>query len=66
MLKHPLLKMEMTRLDETRETPNKVRWDANVEGTVFSLYIPKWRVPEPWPYSIWVKVIPRPQVTLHA
>ena len=59
MLNNPLLEMAISRLDEAKQTPNKLRWDTKVEGTLFSLYIPKWRVPEPWPSSIWVKVIPR-------
>ena len=50
--------IEMVLLEETKETPNKVRWDAYIEGTRFSLYIPKWRVPEPWPRLIYVTVNP--------
>lgn len=61
MRNHPLLEMTMTQLEEAKETDNKLRWDAKVEETLFSLYIPKWRVPEPWPRSIWVKVLPRRQ-----
>ena len=48
--------VEMALLEETKETDNKVRWDADIEGTRFSLYIPKWRVPEPWPRLIHVTV----------
>lgn len=36
----------------TRETDNKLRWDADFNGTPFELYIPKWRVPQPWPHRI--------------
>lgn len=42
----------MTLLDAAKETDNKLRWDADVDGVRFSLYIPKWRVPEPWPERI--------------
>lgn len=48
--------IEMALLEEAKETDNKVRWDADVEGMRFSLYIPKWRVPEPWPRLIHVTV----------
>lgn len=61
MRNHPLLEMAMTQLDEAKETFNKIRWDAYVGNVIFSLYIPKWRVPEPWPSSIWVKILPRRQ-----
>ena len=53
--------VEMALLEETKETDNKVRWDADVEGTRFSLYIPKWRVPEPWPLQLHVTVSPHTQ-----
>ena len=44
--------IEMNILEKTKETENKVRWDTYIEGTKFSLYIPKWRVPEPVPVKI--------------
>jgi len=53
--------IEMALLEQSRETDKKVRWDADVDGTRFSLYIPKWRVPEPWPRLIDVTVGPRAQ-----
>jgi hypothetical protein len=34
------------------ETDNKVRWVARTGETTFDLYIPKWRVPKPWPERI--------------
>lgn len=46
----------MKLLKQSKETDNKVRWDADVDGTPFELYIPKWRVPEPWPQVIQVSV----------
>lgn len=51
--------LEMSLFGAAKETDNKLRWDADVEGTTFSLYIPKWRVPSPWPSRIWVSVMPR-------
>lgn len=57
MTRNPLI--EMTLLAAAKETENKLRWDADVEGTRFSLYVPKWRVPEPWPSRIWVGIVPR-------
>ena len=48
--------IEMALLAENKETDNKVRWAADVQGTSFKLYIPKWRVPEPWPHLIHVTV----------
>lgn len=29
-----------------KETENKYRWDADIDGVRFELYIPKWRVPD--------------------
>lgn len=40
----------------TKKTENKYRWDSIEFDTVFSLYIPKWRVPEPKPSSIYVNL----------
>lgn len=44
-----------------KETENKWRWDAILndekgEKAIFELYIPKWRVPEPYPEKIRVKI----------
>lgn len=50
--------IEMALLAEVKETDNKVRWDADMDGTRFSLYIPKWRVPEPLPHLVHVTVSP--------
>ena len=54
MIKTSLI--EMTQFKSAKETDNKLRWDSDIQGVLFSLYIPKWRVPEPWPSKIWVKV----------
>jgi hypothetical protein len=48
--------IEMHLLSSARETENKLRWDADIDKVRFSLYIPKWRVPEPWPEVILVGV----------
>ena len=42
--------------DFSRPTENKLRWHDSVEGTNFELYIPKWRVPQPTPPVISVKI----------
>ena len=49
----------MNRLEAASEPDNKLRWDMEIDDTRFSLYIPKWRVPQPWPSRIWVDVVPR-------
>jgi hypothetical protein len=43
-------------LDLSKSTEQKLRWDEDVDGTKFELYIPKWRVPEPTPHLITVKI----------
>lgn len=44
----------------SRKTPNTLRWEAHVEKDKkdFELYIPKWRVPKPWPGRIRVRISP--------
>ena len=39
-----------------KETENKYRWDTDVDGVRFSMYIPKWRVPEPYPNKIGIRI----------
>ncbi len=51
--------IEMTFFESSKETENKLRWNAKINETTFSLYIPKWRVPEPWPSKILVRVDPQ-------
>lgn len=43
-------------LEYKKETANKVRWDNKYNGELFSLYIPKWRVPKETPRTITVKL----------
>ena len=43
-------------LDASKETPNKLRWQHDVEGIGFKFYVPKWRVPDPWPKRIIVSM----------
>lgn len=50
--------VELTLLDVCKETDNKVRWDAFIDDAKFELYIPKWRVPTPWPKAIRVTIMP--------
>lgn len=39
-----------------KQTENKFRWHCDVDGTPFEFYIPKWRVPEPCPDKISIKI----------
>ena len=52
--------IEMSLLKPSKETKNKLRWSAHVEkdNADFEFYIPKWRVPEPWPGRIFVRIEP--------
>ena len=45
-------------LGPSKETDKKFRWSTRVEkdNAPFHLYIPKWRVPEPWPGRIFVGI----------
>ena len=48
--------IEVALMDPSKETDNKLRWQADVEGVKFQLYVPKWRVPRPWPMRVLVRV----------
>jgi hypothetical protein len=50
--------IEMYLLTPSKETDNKLRWAREIEadGTEFKLYIPKWRVPKPWPKKVFVRI----------
>jgi hypothetical protein len=52
--------IEMALLRPSKETQNKLRWSSHIEkdDAPFHLYIPKWRVPEPWPGRISVGIEP--------
>jgi len=52
-------------LDASKETEGKLRWATYVpaDDTKFELYIPKWRVPTPWPGTIFVRVALAPTST---
>ena len=50
------LMREIALMNPSKETDNKLRWRADVVGVSFSLYIPKWRVPAPWPERLKVVV----------
>jgi len=47
-------------MNPSSETANKLRWHVDIEGVPFSLYIPKRRVPMPWPRQIAVSVSATP------
>jgi len=48
---------EIALLDPSKETDNKLRWIAcDDSGVLFKLYIPKGRVPTPWPVRILVRI----------
>ncbi|MGO9264232.1 MAG: hypothetical protein ACLQBA_04980 [Candidatus Binataceae bacterium] len=47
---------EVTLMNPSKETDNKLRWQSDVDGVKFKLYIPKWRVPRPWPVHIIVSI----------
>lgn len=57
--RRPMLDLRLCH--DAKETDNKLRWDVFVReaGTTFSIYIPKWRVPTPWPSRIFVSVTSR-------
>lgn len=42
-------------LEYQKETENKLRWGADVDGTPFELYIPKWRIPDPTPGKVLIR-----------
>lgn len=48
--------LTLTLMDPSKETDNKLRWSADIDGVSFALYVPKWRVPEPWPQRIKVVI----------
>lgn len=50
------LMREISLMNPSKETDNKLRWWADVDGISFKLYIPKWRVPVPWPVRLEVVV----------
>ncbi len=58
--------VEISLMDPSKETDNKLRWRADVEGVDFKLYVPKWRVPLPWPRRIIVTISALPRETSRA
>jgi hypothetical protein len=50
--------IEMALLEPSKETEKKLRWSTYVvrDDTKFHLYIPKWRVPSPWPGRVFVSM----------
>jgi hypothetical protein len=47
---------QIALMNPSKETDNKLRWEADVEGVTFKLYVFKWRVPRPWPVRLEVVV----------
>lgn len=47
---------EVSVMEPSSETDNKLRCRADVGDATFNLYIPKWRVPKPWPRRIIVAI----------
>ncbi len=48
--------IEVALMAPSKQTDNKLRWETDVDGVNFKLYIPKARVPYPWPKRILVRV----------
>ena len=55
--------MPTVRLHAFKQTDKKLRWDAIVGDERFEFYIPKWRVPQPWPTVIVVHIDAAPPDT---
>lgn len=53
---------EVSLLNNAKITDNKLRWDAKIGDAQFELYIPKWRVPDPWPGRIFVHIQDNPEL----
>lgn len=51
-------KIEMALLQPSKETERKLRWSTYIEkdAEYFKIYIPKWRVPKPWPGRVYVGI----------
>jgi len=50
--------IEMVLLNPSKETERKLRWSVWIEkdDAPFHLYIPQWRVPQPWPAHLYVQI----------
>lgn len=49
---------QFTILFKDKETDNKLRWIADIDGVEYKLYIPKSRVPDPPPCRLKVELYP--------
>lgn len=47
---------EVVMMDPSKLTKKKLRWQCDVAGVKFFLYIPQWRVPYPWPRTIRTRI----------
>lgn len=43
-------------LTSSHETQNKLAWRTKVDNASFDIYVPKWRVPHPWPGRIFAQL----------
>src|SRR5436190_18981422 len=48
--------MYETELRSFKSTAGTLRWDADIFGVNFAVYISRWRVPKPWPGRIRVRI----------
>lgn len=48
--------MEKIFCDYYKDTVNWYRWDAKVDDTLLEIYLPKWRVPDPYPLRISMEI----------
>lgn len=48
--------MRQAHLRLVKETDNKLRWDTKIGDAQFEFYIPRWRVPDPYPLGIYVHI----------
>ncbi len=55
-------KREAILMNPSRDTGNKLRWESQIDGLRFTFYVPKRRVPVPWPKQIVVAVSELPLV----
>jgi hypothetical protein len=48
--------MEKIFCDYYKDTANWYRWDAKIDDTLLEIYLPKWRVPDPYPLRISMEI----------
>lgn len=55
-----MTKGKIIPMHPSKETVGKLRWSAIIDGVTFNMYIPKERVPQPWPARIEVVLSEKP------